>query len=358
MTHPTSHLVPTQARILVTGGAGFIGSWLIRELFSQFPNCHITNLDALTYAGNLANLSDIDTHPNYTFVKGDIRDGDLVDQLMAKTDICIHAAAQTHVDRSINSPAIFTDTNVMGTQTLLEAGRQHGIQRFVHISTDEVYGSIETGEFTENSPLDPNSPYAASKASADLLTQSYHRTYGFPTLITRCSNNYGPYQYPEKLIPLMIHKALADENLPVYGDGLNVRDWIHVQDHAKAVITILQHAQPGAIVNIGTQNEQTNIGIVKTLLSLLGKSESLISYVTDRPGHDRRYAINPQLLKNQLGWSPTIEFEQGLIDTVSWYQQNTQWVADLAQRAEDDAEQFEQGVHSQPALTAEVPHGV
>lgn len=350
-TSPSPDFDITHARFLVTGGAGFIGSWLIRELLHQFPNGHVVNLDALTYAGNLANLADVEGNPHYQFVHGDIRNEGLVDKLMAEADICLHAAAQTHVDRSIHGPRVFTDTNVMGTQTLLDAAKRHNIHRFVHISTDEVYGSIERGEFTESSPLSPNSPYAASKAAADLLTLSYYRTYGFPAVITRCSNNYGPYQYPEKLIPLMIHKALAGENLPVYGDGLNVRDWIHVHDHAKAVVAILKASQPGDIVNIGTQNEQTNLDLIKTLLRLLDKPESLITFVTDRPGHDRRYAINPALLNTRFGWQPSVDFETGLQETVAWYQNNKDWVRDLEARAKDNQHAFEQGVHAAGSLS-------
>ncbi len=333
-------------RILITGGAGFIGSWLIRTLLQRYPNATITNLDALTYAGNLANLDDVADNPNYSFVHGDIMDAATVNSLMANTDICVNVAAQTHVDRSISGPGVFTETNVMGTQVLLEAARQHNIAKYVQVSTDEVYGSIKTGEFTENSPIKPNSPYSASKAGADMLVQSYHKTYGFNACITRCSNNYGPYQYPEKLIPLMIAKASNDESLPVYGDGLNVRDWIHVEDHVAGIIRTIEAGQPGEAYNFGASHELANIDLVKQLLTALNKPESLITYVTDRPGHDRRYAIDSSKAQQQLGWQPQHTFSTGLQQTIDWYLANPQWVAAIQQRCAEHQQQLEQGVHA------------
>lgn len=332
--------------ILVTGGAGFIGSWLIRELFAQYPQCRITNLDALTYAGNLANLTDVEKHPHYTFVQGDICDEALVSRLMADVDVVVNAAAQTHVDRSISGPQLFTETNVMGTQILLEAARQAQVTRFVQISTDEVYGSIATGGFTEQSPLQPNSPYSASKAAADLLVMSYFKTYGMNIRITRCSNNYGPYQYPEKLIPLFILNALDNKRLPVYGDGMQVRDWIHVLDHAKAVIRVTESGEAGQVYNIGSNNEWANIEITKTLLKLLGKPESLIDYVTDRPGHDRRYAIDSSFTQSALGWQAITPFQAGLQETIDWYQHNTDWIDGVKARARQANQALEQGVHA------------
>lgn len=338
------------SHILITGGAGFIGSWLIRELFVQYPQCRITNVDALTYAGNLDNLSDVSNHPNYTFVQGDIRDEGLMTKLVSDVDIVVNAAAQTHVDRSISGPQLFTDTNVMGTQVLLEAVRQAGVKRFVQVSTDEVYGSIEEGGFTESSPIQPNSPYSASKAAADLLVMSYFKTYGMNIGMTRCSNNYGPYQYPEKLIPLFVLNALDDKSLPVYGDGMQIRDWIHVRDHAKAVIRVIESGEAGEIYNIGSNNEWANIQITKTLLELLDKPESLIEYVTDRPGHDRRYAIDSSKMKNTLQWEPSVCFKDGLQETIDWYQENEGWVACVKERAKKANEALEQGVHAVPSV--------
>lgn len=335
-----------EQHILVTGGAGFIGSWLIRELFAQYPNCRVTNLDALTYAGNLENLADVSEHPNYRFVLGDIRNPHIVKQLMSTVDICVNAAAQTHVDRSISGPQLFTDTNVMGTQTVLEAARQAGIKRFVQISTDEVYGSIEEGAFTEQSPIKANSPYSASKASSDLLAMSYFKTYGFDVCITRCSNNYGPYQYPEKLMPLFVLNALDDKRLPIYGDGQQVRDWIHVQDHAKAVIKVMESGMAGEVYNVGTNNERANLDLTRLLLDLLQKPEGLIDYVADRPGHDRRYAIDSSKIQSTLGWAPTIDFSKGLNETIRWYQANTEWIQAVKQRAEKANQALEQGVHA------------
>lgn len=327
--------------VLITGGAGFIGSWIIRELLAQAPHTHITNLDALTYAGNLDNIADIsgqpERYPHYRFLQGDIRSPEDMAAVFASAsvpiDAVIHCAAQTHVDRSVLGPRVFVDTNVMGTFTVMEAARlQATPPRVLVVSTDEVYGSLgDTGAFTETSPLEPNSPYSSSKAGADLLALSYVSTYGMDVRVTRCSNNYGPYQYPEKLIPLCILKALHKEPLPIYGDGLYVRDWIHVADHARAVLTVLQDAPKGAVVNIGARNEQTNLAIAERLLLLTGQPADAWHTVADRPGHDRRYAIDPQRIE-QLGWQPQIPFEQGLAETVAWYQQNPDWIARVEAR--------------------------
>ncbi|WP_432703745.1 dTDP-glucose 4,6-dehydratase [Methanothermobacter thermautotrophicus] len=311
-------------KILVTGGAGFIGSNFIRYMLREHPY-HIINLDALTYCGNLENLRGVEDDPRYTFVKGSITDRKLVDGIIKDVDAVINFAAESHVDRSIEDPGIFIKTNVLGTQTLLEASRRHGIERFIQISTDEVYGSLEKGYFTEETPLAPNSPYSASKASADLLARAYHRTYGLPVNITRCSNNYGPYQFPEKLIPLMITNALENKPLPVYGDGLNVRDWIHVQDHCRAVDLVLHRGRAGEVYNIGGNSERRNIEIVELILSELGRDESLIRFVEDRPGHDRRYAIDATKIRNELGWKPLYSFEDGIRETIRWYIDNREW---------------------------------
>lgn len=324
-------------RVLLTGGAGFIGCWLTRRLLEKHPDWQLTNLDLLAYAGNLENLRDVADLPNYKFVQGDITDAKLVAQLMADTDIVINCAAQTHVDRSISGPTVFVHTNVLGTQILLEAARQNTIEKFVQISTDEVYGSIgdhtnRSESFNETSPIRPSSPYSASKSGADLLALGYHHTYGLPVCITRCSNNYGPNQYPEKLIPLFILNALADKAVPVYGDGLNVRDWIHVADHAEAVCRVVEDGRPGEVYNIGSNNERTNLEITKMILGILNKPESLIEYVTDRPGHDRRYAIDSSKIKKELNWQATRNFENSLKETVLWYQNNTQWVDGVKQR--------------------------
>lgn len=317
-------------RLLITGGAGFIGSCLIKHLFATRENIHITNVDNLSYAGNLENLTDVENNPNYRFVKGDIRDEALVNTLVKEVDIVVNVAAQTHVDRSITGPGIFITTNVLGTQHLLEAARVNTIEKYIQISTDEVYGSIEApGQFTEDSPIVPSSPYSSSKSAADLIALSYFKTYGLPVCITRCSNNYGPNQYPEKLIPLFILNALANKPLPVYGDGMNVRDWIHVKDHSEAVARVIEDGTAGQVYNVGTNNEWANIDITKTLLKILGKPESLITYVEDRPGHDRRYAIDSGKIQKELGWTPRIDFEQGLKETVEWYQQNTPWVENI-----------------------------
>jgi len=312
--------------ILVTGGCGFIGSNFVRYMVRNY-NYKVINVDKLTYAGNLENLSDISDHPNYEFVRGDIADKALIEGLASKgIDAVINFAAESHVDRSIEDPRIFIETNVLGTQTLLEAARKHGIHRFVQISTDEVYGSLgPRGSFKEMSPLAPNSPYSASKTAADLLVRAYYKTYGLATIITRCSNNYGPYQFPEKLIPLMITNALENKSLPVYGDGMNVRDWIHVEDHCRAIDLIMHRGKEGEVYNIGANNELPNIEIVKIILKRLNKPESLIKFVEDRPGHDLRYAIDSDKLRDELGWDVMYPFEEGIDLTVRWYVEHQDW---------------------------------
>lgn len=313
--------------ILVTGGAGFIGSNFVRYML-QRHSYRIINLDKLTYAGNLENLADVESHPNYRFVKGDICDRLLVENLFEeeKIDAVANFAAESHVDRSILGARVFVETNVLGTQTLLDAAKKFGVEKFLQVSTDEVYGTLgETGYFTEETPLAPNSPYSASKAGADFLVRAYHETFKLPTLITRCSNNYGPYQFPEKLIPLMIANALNDKPLPVYGDGLNVRDWLYVEDHCRAIDVALHSGKVGEVYNIGGRNEKRNIEIVKLILQKLGKPESLITFVKDRPGHDRRYAIDASKIERELGWKPQETFETGIEKTIQWYLDNRKW---------------------------------
>lgn len=314
-------------KIIVTGGAGFIGSNFIRYMFQKHPEYQIVNLDALTYAGNLESLSDVENNPNYSFARVDIIDPQGVDAVFAQgADSVVHFAAESHVDRSILDPGAFLRTNVLGTQVLLDAARKHDIRKFVHVSTDEVYGTLqETGQFSEVTPLAPNSPYSASKASSDLLVRAYHETYGLPVNITRCSNNYGPYQFPEKLIPLMIINALEDKPLPVYGDGLNVRDWLHVQDHCAGIDLVLHQGHNGEVYNIGGNNERRNIDIVMTVLRYLDKPETLIRFVDDRPGHDRRYAIDATKLRTELGWNPEYTFDTGIAQTIQWYLDNRDW---------------------------------
>lgn len=316
-------------KLLVTGGAGFIGSNFIRHLLKEHPDWYIVNLDKLTYAGNLENLKDVEDNPHYLFVRGDIADRELVDRLFReeKFDLVANVAAESHVDRSILDPAPFIEINVKGTQVLLEAARQHGIAKFLQVSTDEVYGSLQPDEppFTEESPLKPNSPYSASKAAADLMCRAYFVTYGLPVVITRCSNNYGPYQFPEKFIPVCITNALEGKPIPLYGDGLNIRDWIHVEDHCRALDLVLQKGRPGEVYNIGANNEHTNLEIVKTILKLMGKPESLITFVKDRPGHDRRYAIDAKKSRQELGWAPARDFVSGLEELIHWYTINTSW---------------------------------
>jgi dTDP-glucose 4,6-dehydratase len=317
-----------QITLLVTGGCGFIGSNFVKYMLEQYPDYTIVNLDKLTYAGNLENLSDIENHPRYHFVKGDICNRSEVAGCFKQyqIDYVINFAAESHVDRSILGPAIFIETNVAGTNVLLEVVKEHGVKRFVQISTDEVYGSLgATGKFTETTPLHPNSPYSASKTSADLLVLAYHHTFGMPVVVTRCSNNYGPYQFPEKLIPLMIANALDNKQLPVYGDGKNVRDWLFVRDHCSAIDAVMHRGKLGEVYNIGGNNESANIEIVKLLLQKLGKPESLIKYVTDRPGHDRRYAIDASKISAELGWQPSVTFAEGLSKTVDWYLDNESW---------------------------------
>ena len=318
-------------KLLITGGAGFIGSSFIRHLLENQQDIEVTNFDCLTYAGNLGNLSDLCTNSRYKFVKGNIASSKDVEAVLSQgIDAVLNFAAETHVDRSILNPSSFVQTNVYGTQVLLEACRKKKIERFIQISTDEVYGSLhEAGKFTEKSPISPNSPYAASKGSGDLLIRSYYKTYKMDVIITRSCNNYGPFQFPEKLIPLMILNALEDKSLPVYGDGLHIRDWIHVTDHCRALLEVLLKGQPGKVYNIGSSQEKQNLEIVRQILGILGKSEKLIQFVKDRPGHDRRYAIDATLIQTELGWSPQISFEQGLLDTVSWYQEKTDWIKNV-----------------------------
>ncbi len=314
--------------ILVTGGAGFIGSNFVLYMLGRYPNYRIINYDSLTYAGNLENLTTIENNPRYVFVKGDI----CAKEELANTfreysvDTIVHFAAESHVDRSILGPSIFVQTNVLGTNVLLDVAREKGVEKFLHVSTDEVYGSLgATGYFTEETPLHPNSPYSASKASSDLLVLAYQHTFGFPGIVTRCSNNYGPYQFPEKLIPLMIAHALNDKPLPVYGDGLNVRDWLYVEDHCSALDVVLHKGTIGDVYNIGGHNEWKNIDIVQLILKDLRKPESLINFVKDRPGHDRRYAIDATKIKKELGWIPAHTFENGIQKTIRWYLDNRQW---------------------------------
>ncbi|TCM97790.1 dTDP-glucose 4,6-dehydratase [Paenibacillus sp. BK033] len=314
-------------KILVTGGAGFIGSNFVHYMLDRYPNYELINLDALTFAGNLTNLSKIPRDSKHSFIKGDITDKEQMNRLFGQgIDIVVHFAAESHVDRSIVEPDIFTKNNVWGTQVLLDAAVKVGVKKFVHVSTDEVYGTLgETGLFTEQSPLHPNSPYAASKAGSDLLVRAYHETFGLPVNITRCSNNYGPYQFPEKLIPLMLVNALNDRPLPIYGDGLHIRDWLYVEDHCHAIDLVLHQGKNGEVYNIGGSNEKTNIQIVQTLLKELGKPESLIRHVPDRLGHDRRYGIDATKIMNELGWHPKHHFETGILETIQWYLDHQDW---------------------------------
>ena len=318
--------------VLVTGGAGFIGSNLIRWILAN-RDWRIVNLDALTYAGNLANLHDVESDPRYSFVHGRIEDVVLVRSVLSEYGIegIIHCAAESHVDRSIMAAAPFVETNVRGTLSLLEAAREHGVERFIHVSTDEVYGSLGPTDppFTEESPLAPNSPYAASKAAADCLVRAFVHTYNLPVIITRCSNNYGPYQFPEKLIPLVIANALDDRPIPIYGDGLQVRDWIYVLDHCRGLVSAYERGSIGQTYNFGGRSERANIEVVRSILRLLGKPESLIDHVADRPGHDRRYAINCDKAERELDWRPHVTFEEGLEKTIRWYLDNRQWVDEV-----------------------------
>ena len=317
-------------RLLVTGGCGFIGSNFIRYILEHYDPEFVTNVDALTYAGNLANVAGMAERfgERYEFLHADIANVDLMDEVMRKHQFfaVINFAAESHVDRSINSPEHFVHTNVVGTSVLLEAARRHGVRRFVQISTDEVYGSLGAeGRFTEESPISPSSPYSASKASADVLALAFHKTHGEDVMVTRCSNNYGPFQYPEKLVPLMVLNALRDQKLPVYGDGLNVRDWIHVDDHCAAIVAVMLNGRPGEVYNIGADAELTNLELVRRILKHLGKSEDLIEYVTDRKGHDRRYAIDSTKIRTELGWKPLRNIDEAIPATIDWYKANTEW---------------------------------
>ena len=318
-------------KILVTGGAGFIGGNFVHYMVNKYPEDEIVNLDLLTYAGNLETLKPVENKPNYRFIRGDIADRKFIMDLFEKEkfDVVINFAAESHVDRSISDPGIFVVTNVLGTQVLLDASRVYGVKRFHQVSTDEVYGDLPLDRpdlfFTETTPLHTSSPYSSSKASADLFVMAYYRTFKLPVTISRCSNNYGPYQFPEKLIPLMISRALANEELPVYGKGENVRDWLHVLDHCVAIDLIVRNCKVGEVYNVGGHNERTNLEVVKTILKALGKPESLIKYVTDRPGHDMRYAIDPTKIETELGWKPTYTFDTGIEMTINWYLENREW---------------------------------
>ncbi|EJQ42441.1 dTDP-glucose 4,6-dehydratase [Bacillus cereus BAG5X1-1] len=314
--------------ILVTGGAGFIGSNFIHYMLKNYETYKIINYDALTYSGNLNNVKSIQDNSNYSFIKGKIQNGELLEHIINERDvqIIVNFAAESHVDRSIENPIPFYDTNVIGTVTLLELVKKYPHIKLVQVSTDEVYGSLgKTGKFTEETPLAPNSPYSSSKASADMIALSYYKTYQLPVIVTRCSNNYGPYQYPEKLIPLMVTNALEGKTLPLYGDGLNVRDWLHVTDHCSAIDVVLHKGRLGEVYNIGGNNEKTNVDVVEQIINLLGKTKKDIEFVTDRLGHDRRYAIDAQKMKNEFDWEPKYTFEQGLKETVEWYENNTEW---------------------------------
>ncbi len=319
-------------KLLVTGGAGFIGSNFVRMVLSEHKDCFVVNLDKLTYAGNLENLAGFESHPNHKFIKGDICNGALIEKIVEqyRVDTIINFAAESHVDRSITEPKVFIETNVTGTLTLLEAAHDKKLERFIQVSTDEVYGSLgPEGKFTEQTPLSPNSPYSASKAAADHLVKAFGRTWAVKCNITRCSNNYGPYQFPEKLIPLMINNALNDKELPVYGDGLYVRDWLYVYDHCTAIWKVLTEAPPGEIYNIGGCNEKTNLEVIDLILNRLGKPKSLIKHVTDRPGHDRRYAIDAGKIIKDLNWRPSVSFEEGINKTIDWYLQSQKWLANV-----------------------------
>ena len=317
--------------IIVTGGAGFIGSNFVFHMLKEHPDYRIVCLDKLTYAGNLSTLAPVMDNPHFRFVKADICDREAVYKLFEEEhpDMVVNFAAESHVDRSIEDPGVFLQTNIIGTATMMDACRKYGIQRYHQVSTDEVYGDLPLDRpdlfFTEETPLHTSSPYSSSKAAADLFVLAYHRTYGLPVTVSRCSNNYGPYHFPEKLIPLMISRALADEELPVYGDGANVRDWLHVSDHCEAIDLIIHKGREGEVYNIGGHNERTNLEVVKTILKALGKPESLIKYVKDRPGHDLRYAIDPTKMETELGWEPKYNFDTGIAQTIQWYLDNQDW---------------------------------
>lgn len=317
-------------KILVTGGAGFIGSCFVRHMLKNYNDYQIINIDALTYAGNIANLDDVKNNTNYKFVHGNICDKKLIRELVHEVDAVVNFAAESHVDRSITGPEIFIETNVQGTLNLLQASKEANIQRFLQVSTDEVYGSLgKDGYFYETTPLAPNSPYSASKAGADMLVRAYFETYKMPVLNTRCSNNYGPYQYPEKLIPFFISKLLKNEKVPVYGDGMNVRDWLYVYDHCSAIDTVLHKGKVGEVYNIGGHNEKTNLEITRIILNAMGKDDSSIEYVQDRLGHDRRYAIDNHKIQTELGWEPSLTFEQGIQLTIDWYLNNQEWIKSI-----------------------------
>lgn len=317
-------------KILVTGGAGFIGSCFIRHVLSKHDDYEVINLDKLTYAGNIENLDDIKNDKRYTFIKGDICDKEIVNEITKNVDCVVNFAAESHVDRSIEGPEVFIETNVKGTLNLLQFSLKNKVQRYLQVSTDEVYGSLgKEGYFYETTPLSPNSPYSASKAGADMLVRAYFETYKMPNLITRCSNNYGPYQYPEKLIPFFITKLLKGEKVPVYGDGLNVRDWLYVYDHCEAIDVVLNKGKAGEVYNIGGHNEKTNLEITKLILNAMGKDESSIEYVKDRLGHDRRYAIANDKIQKELGWEPSVKFEDGIKLTIDWYLKNQKWINDI-----------------------------
>ena len=317
-------------KLLVTGGAGFIGSCFVRHILNKYPDYKVINIDALTYCGNLENLKDVENNPNYKFVQGNICDRKLVRDLISQVDCVVNFAAESHVDNSIKHPEIFIETNVQGTLNLLQASKEIGIERYLQVSTDEVYGTLgKTGYFYETTPLAPNSPYSASKASADMLVRAYYETYKLPVLTTRCSNNYGPYQYPEKLIPFFISKLLRGEKVPVYGDGLNVRDWLYVYDHCAAIDTVLHKGKLGEVYNVGGHNEKTNMEITRLILEAMGKDESSIEYVQDRLGHDRRYAISNDKITSELGWKPSVTFEQGIKMTIEWYLNNQDWIKSI-----------------------------
>ena len=321
--------------ILITGGAGFIGSNFVRMVLAEHDDYIVVNLDKLTYAGNLENLADYINHSNHKFVKGDICDGELLEKLIEenKIEAIINFAAESHVDRSIDEPKVFIETNVTGTLTLLEAARDEGVKRFVQVSTDEVYGALSldsNNKFTEQTPVSPNSPYSASKAAADHLAKAFAHTWGLDCIISRCSNNYGEYQFPEKMIPLMINNALNDKELPIYGDGLYVRDWLYVYDHCTAIWKILTEGKGGEVYNIGGCNEKSNMEVVRIILERLGKPESLIRHVKDRPGHDRRYAIDASKIIGQLGWKPSVTFEEGIVKTIDWYISHKDWLQNVA----------------------------
>ena len=317
-------------RLLVTGGAGFIGSCFVRHILKKHPEYKIINLDALTYCGNLENLDDLKNNPNHQFIKGNICDRKLAQELISEVDCVVNFAAESHVDNSIKHPEIFVETNVQGTLNLLQVSKELGVDRFLQVSTDEVYGTLgKTGYFYETTPLAPNSPYSASKASADMLVRAYYKTYKMPVLNTRCSNNYGPYQYPEKLIPFFISQLLKGEKVPVYGDGLNVRDWLYVYDHCEAIDVVLHKGKVGEVYNIGGHNEKTNLEITHLILDAMGKDESSIKYVEDRLGHDRRYAISNDKITSELGWAPSITFEEGIKLTIDWYLNNQDWIKSI-----------------------------